>query len=55
MFISKGMDVEIFPNLFSITFVDLRDYFNKFADCVNEKGKPIALTEKLSVAEIKKS
>ena len=54
MFISKGMDVEIFPNLFSITFVDLRDYFSKFADCVDEKGKPIALTEKLSVAEIKK-
>lgn len=54
MIISKGMDVEIFVNLFSITFVDLKDYFNKFADCVNDKGKPIALTEKLSVAEIKK-
>ena len=32
----------------------MKDYFQKFADCVDEKGKPIALTEKLSVAEIKK-
>ena len=54
MIISKGMDVEIFINLFSVTFVDLKDYFNKFIDCVDEKGKPVALTEKLSVAEIKK-
>lgn len=54
MIISKAMDVEIFINLFSITFVDMKDYFQKFADCVDEKGKPIALTEKLSVAEIKK-
>lgn len=54
MIISKGMDVEIFVNLFSITFVDMKDYFQKFADCVDEKGNPIALTEKLSVAEIKK-
>ena len=54
MIISKGMDVEIFINLFSVTFVDMKDYFQKFADCVDEKGHPIALTEKLSVAEIKK-
>ena len=53
MIISKAMDVECFINLFSITFVDLKDYLNTFADCVDEKGHPIALTEKLSVAEIK--
>ena len=46
-------DVEIFPNLFSITFVNLQHYMQMFADCVDEKGNPIALTEKLSVAEIK--
>lgn len=45
-------DVEIFPNLFSITFVNLRDYLAKFADCVDEKGEPIPVTEKLSVKEI---
>ena len=47
------MDIEVFPNLFSITFVDIRDYLNKFKDCVDDKGNPIALTEKLTVAEIK--
>lgn len=45
-------DVEIFPNLFSITFANLRDYLAKFADCVDEKGEPIPITEKLSVKEI---
>ena len=53
MIISKGVDVECFPNMFSITFVDLKDYLQKFADCVDEEGKPVPLTEKLSVAEIK--
>ena len=53
MIISKCMDVEIFPNLFSITFVDLKDYLNTFRDCVDSKGKPKALTECLTVAEIK--
>ena len=51
---SKCMDVEIFPNLFSVTFVDLKDYLNTFKDCVDSKGKPIALTECLIVAEIKR-
>ena len=54
MIISKCMDVEIFPNLFSITFVDLKDYLNTFRDCVDSKGKPKALTECLTVAEIKR-
>jgi hypothetical protein len=50
---SWGMDVEIFPNMFSVTFINLNHYMQVFADCVDEKGKPIPLTEKLSVAEIK--
>lgn len=50
---SELMDVEIFPNLFSVTFVDLKDYLDTFKDCVNDKGKPVALTEKLTVKEIK--
>ena len=50
---SWAFDVEIFPNLFSVTFINLKDYMKMFSDCVNEKGKPIALTEKLSVSEIK--
>ena len=54
MIISEAVDVEVFVNLFSVTFVDMKDYFQKFADCVDEKGKPIPLTEKLSVAEIEK-
>lgn len=54
MIISKCMDVEIFPNLFSVTFVDLKDYLNTFRDCVDKKGKPKALTECLTVAEIKR-
>lgn len=53
MIISKCTDVEIFPNLFSITFIDLKDYLLKFKDCVDSKGRPKALTECLSVAEIK--
>ena len=51
---SVATDVEIFTNLFSITFVDLRDYLDKFKDCVDDKGKPKALTECISVAEIKR-
>lgn len=54
MIISKCMDVEIFPNLFSITFVDLKDYLNTFRDCVDNNGKPKALPECLTVAEIKR-
>lgn len=53
MIVSKCMDVESFVNLFSIVFIDLKDYLQKFADCVDDKGKPIPITEKLTVAEIK--
>ena len=54
MIVSKCMDVEIFTNLFSITFVDLKDYLNTFNDCVDNKGNPKALPECLTVAEIKR-
>lgn len=54
MIISKGVDIEIFPNLFSVTFISLKSYLDTFRDCVDKKGKPKALTECLTVAEIKK-
>lgn len=50
---SLAMDVEIFPNLFSVTFVDMASYLQTFADCIDENGKPIPLSNKLSVKEIK--
>jgi len=54
MIISEAFDVECFINLFSVIFVDLKDYLQKFADCVDDKGNPIPMTEKLSVSEIEK-
>ena len=53
MIISKCYDVEVFPNLFSVTFVDMKSYLETFADCVDDKGNPLALPEKLTVKEIK--
>ena len=61
MIISKAFDIEVFHNLFSVIFVDMRSYFDTFADCVKisidkngkEKKTPIPMTEVLSVAEIK--
>ena len=50
MIISKGVDIEIFPNLFSVTFISLKSYLDTFRDCVDKKGKPKALTECLTVA-----
>ena len=47
------MDVECLKNVFSIIFVDFKDYMKTFKDCVDEKGKPKALTECLTVKEIK--
>ena len=52
MIIPRAFDLEIFPNMFSGIFIDIGEYLKKFADCVNDKGKPIPLTEKLFVAEI---
>jgi len=50
-------DVEILPNFFSISIVDLNDYLKTFEDCcnINKKGKrqDIPLIQKLSVTEIK--
>lgn len=52
-------DVEVLPNYFSITVVNLSDYLKIFNDCCNikiKKGKevkkPIPLVEKLTVKEI---
>ena len=46
-------DVEIFPNMFSITFVDLSDYLVK-CSCKSDDGKKdIPLINKYTVAEIK--
>lgn len=53
MIISEAVDIECFINLFSVTFVNLKDYLQKFSDCIDEAGKPIPMTEKLTVAEIK--
>ncbi|MCQ2971735.1 MAG: hypothetical protein MJ209_00315 [archaeon] len=47
MITTLAFDVEIFPNMFSVTFVDLADYLNTFKDV---KG---ALTDNYSVKEIK--
>lgn len=44
---SLAVDLEVFENMISFTFVDVRDYLEKFADC---KG---ALTDILTVEEIK--
>ena len=52
MIIPYAYDLEIFNNMFSGIYMSISDYLKTFADCVNDKGKPIPLTEKLSVAEI---
>lgn len=53
MIISKAFDIEVFPNLFSVTFVDIKSYLDIFKDCIDEKGNPIPMAEKISVANIK--
>lgn len=48
----QSADVEVLPNFFSITFIDLSDYLKTFADCkINDKVVP--LVQKLTVKEIK--
>ena len=53
---SLSYDVEILPNFFSVTFVNLNDYLKIFEDCcvVDKKGRKtlIPLVQKYSVAEI---
>lgn len=57
MILSYGYDVEVLPNFFSITIVDIGDYLRTFADAcvINAKGKktPVPLTQIYTVAEIK--
>lgn len=47
-------DVEILPNFFSITFVDLASYLEVFKDCVNDKEERIPMIQKITVEEIKR-
>lgn len=53
-------DVEILPNFFSVTFIDVNEYLKVFDDCCNIKIKknkeikvPVPLVQKLKVKEIK--
>lgn len=47
-------DVEVLPNFFSITFINLNSYLSVFSDCNDnsKKHKPIPLVQKYSVKEI---
>ena len=55
MILSEAYDVEVLPNFFSLTIVDVGDYLRTFSDCHDDssKKKPIPLTQKYTVAEIK--
>lgn len=59
MILSYSYDVEILPNFFSLTIIDVGDYLRTFADAciVNAKGKkePVPLTQIYTVEEIKKN
>ena len=46
-------DVEVLPNFFSITITDVKDYLKTFADCINEKEKPIPIIQCITVKELK--
>lgn len=56
MILSYTYDVEVLPNFFGITIIDVGDYLRTFADAciVNSKGKkePIPLTQIYTVKEI---
>lgn len=55
MIISKSYDVEVLPNFFSVTITDVASYLETFKDCVaGKKNKPVPLTQKLTVTEIKR-
>lgn len=53
----KAYDVEILPNFFSITIVDVHSYLREFEDAcvINKKGKkePVPLTSIFTVEQIK--
>lgn len=55
MILSEAYDVEVLPNFFSLTIVNVGDYLRTFSDCHDgsSKKKPIPLTQKYTVAEIK--
>ena len=57
MILSYAYDIEVFPNFFSITIVDVIDYLRTFADAcvINKKGNkiPVPLTQIYTVEEIK--
>ena len=57
MILSYAYDIEVFPNFFSITIVDVIDYLRTFADAcvINKKGNkiPVPLTQIYTVKEIK--
>lgn len=55
MILSKSYDIEVLPNFFSLTIIDVGDYLRTFSDCHDgsSKKKPIPLTQKYTVAEIK--
>lgn len=59
MILSYSYDVEILPNFFSLTIIDVGDYLRTFANAciVNAKGKkePVPLTQIYTVEEIKKN
>lgn len=48
-----ALDVEVLPNFFSITFVNLNDYLDKMK-CTNDNNKSIPLTKKYKINEIEK-
>ena len=55
MILSYAYDIEVLPNFFSITIVDVCSYLRVFADCHDDSKKkiPIPLVQKYTVEEIK--
>lgn len=49
--ISLAYDIESLPNYFSVVFVNVHSYLHN-CKCINDKGDPIALSDKYSVSEI---
>ena len=47
------IDYEVLPNYFGASVVSVNDYIKTFKDIVDDKGNPIPLVQKLTVAEIK--
>ena len=47
-------DVEVLPNFFSVTIINVTNYLEIFKDCINSKNKPIPIIQCISVNELKK-